>query len=111
MAGRTGNGTSDESDDDSSDQDSEDNGGLVLVKKRHVEGGSVDEEGRGEDDEADAENVLELNTGKAKKMRITRDGVATAAASLAKKKVFDEDGEAVVSESCVRSRRACGKCQ
>lgn len=48
---------------------------------------------------------------KSKKMRITRDGVGAVAA--AKKQVFDEDGEAMVSETLVYSLTmiCCSKCR
>lgn len=89
--------------DDSSDEDSEDNGGLVLVKKGRVAGGDREKgEGRSsETEESESESGLLLE-GKKKektmKMRITKDGVVATAVGLAKKKVFDVHGEAMVSE-------------
>lgn len=86
--------------DDSSDEDSEDNGGLVLVKKKRAAGGDgeKDDAGSHESDGSESERMLERNKKKGTKMRITRDGVAATAVSLATKKVFDEDGEAMVSD-------------
>lgn len=91
----------DSSDDGSSDEASQDNGGFVLVKSKHAADGDGRHggEGHGETEESDGESeaVLEQGgRGKEKKMRITRDGVAATAVGV-RKKIFDEDGEAVVS--------------
>ncbi len=82
-------GSSDSEDSDSSEAD----GGLVLVQKKHREGGGGDE-GEGSEPDEDAAAASLLQKGK-KKMRITSDGVA--AVGVATKRVFDEDGAAVVS--------------
>lgn len=85
---------SDHDDSDGSDSDDSDrDGGLVLVQKRRLGDGG----GESEEDEQGREELGGKGKG-SKKMRITRDGVAAAAAS--KKRVFDEDGEAVVSKYC-----------
>lgn len=95
----------DSSDDGSSDEASQDNGGFVLVKsKRAADGnGRGDDEGDGEREESDGESEAVLEKGgrrKEKKIRITRDGVAATAVG-ARKKIFDEDGEPVVSATFV----------
>lgn len=81
---------SDQDDSDSEESDaSEADGGLVLVKKKQPLG---DDEGEGQEGEGDSL----LRKTKEKKMRITSDGVA--AAGVARKSVFDDDGAAVVSD-------------
>ncbi|CAM9806181.1 unnamed protein product [Ectocarpus sp. 6 AP-2014] len=83
-----GTATSDGSSSDGEDSDSsEADGGLVLVQKERSEG-----VGSGAEMEEDG-GAEELPRKRKKKMRITSDGVA--AAGVATKRVFDEDGAAV----------------
>lgn len=83
-----GTAISDGSSSDSEDSDSsETDGGLVLVQRGRSEG-----VGSGAEPEEDGS--AEEFQRKKKKMRITSDGVA--AAGVATKRVFDEDGAAVV---------------
>lgn len=86
-------GSSDSEDSDSSEAD----GGLVLVQKEHPEGGGEHPEGTDPEEGAAVAELLQKAKKKEKKMRITSDGVA--AAGVATKRVFDEDGGAVVSSA------------
>lgn len=99
----------DESSSDSEDSDSsEADGGLVLVPKKRSEGGGGHLEESEAEEDAEMAELLQKGKRKEKKMKITSDGVA--AAGVSKKRVFDEDGGAVVS--CARlcfvsPRRSC----
>ncbi|CAM9134160.1 unnamed protein product [Ectocarpus fasciculatus] len=81
-----GSGSSDSEDSDSSEAD----GGLVLVQKERSE---VAGSGAEPEEDGGAEELPRKRKKKEKKMRITSDGVA--AAGVATKRVFDEDGAAV----------------
>lgn len=89
--GSNSEGSNSDSDSDSSEAD----GGLVLVqKKKRSEGGEGDGDGMGPEEDAAFADLLQKGKKKEKKMKITSDGVA--AAGVATKKVFDDDGAAEV---------------
>lgn len=92
-------GSSDSEDSDSSEAD---DGGLVLVQKKRSEGGE------GPEEDAAVAELLQKGKKKEKKMRITSDGVA--AAGVATKRVFDEDGGAVVSTALIHSVPSINLC-
>lgn len=100
---------------DAIDSDDDADGGLILVQNKHRLEGGGKASGDVEAGQEAIDGPPQKKKKKERKMRITSDGVA--ATGVARKKVFDEDGAAVVSFSyfhllgwwCGLSCRPCGQ--
>lgn len=95
-----GSSDSEDPDSDPDSDSSEADGGLVLVHKKSSGDGKGGGDGTGPEEDAAFAELLQKGKKKEKKMRITSDGVA--AAGVAKKKVFNDDGAAEVRVLPVR---------